>query len=197
MQHVGGSFASGFALGVTHAYHTVTVTAGAPLSVEIDIANEDTALNGLQVFPSVGGIGTPFCGPAVPNSSGSSAQISVGGSQIAANNTLALTCTLMPRQVLGFFLTSRSQGLVVGPGGSQGNLCLGGTIGRFVAAGQITNSGPPGEIRLPIDLAQFPQPSGFVPVQPGETWHFTAWFRDSAGGAATSNFSDGASLTFQ
>jgi hypothetical protein len=29
---------------------------------------------------------------------------------------------------------------------------------------------------------------------PGETWHFTTWFRDVG---ATSNFTDAVSLTFQ
>jgi hypothetical protein len=42
----------------------------------------------------------------------------------------------------------------------------------------------------------FPQPNGTVPVMAGETWSFQCWHRDVAGGAATSNFSEGVSLTF-
>ncbi len=34
-------------------------------------------------------------------------------------------------------------GFVASPNGSQGNLCLAGSIGRYVGAGQIQNSGPP------------------------------------------------------
>ena len=30
----------------------------------------------------------------------------------------------------------------------------------------------------------------------GETWHFTAWFRDSVGGVAVSNFADGYTIVF-
>ncbi len=41
-----------------------------------------------------------------------------------------------------------------------------------------------------------PQPAGPVAVVAGETRHFQCWFRDSVGGAATSNFSDGLSLLF-
>ena len=37
---------------------------------------------------------------------------------------------------------------------------------------------------------------GLVAVQPGETWSFQAWYRDTVGGSATSNFSDGLEITF-
>ena len=87
--------------------------------------------------------------------------------------------------------------MVAGPGGSQGTLCLGGAIGRYVGPGQIVNSGSTGEITLAIDLTQTPQPTGLVSVQPGETWNFQAWYRDAIGGSATSNFTDGLSITFQ
>ncbi|MDG1984154.1 MAG: hypothetical protein P8M11_06290, partial [Planctomycetota bacterium] len=72
-----------------------------------------------------------------------------------------------------------------------------GAIGRYVGPGQIVNSGATGEVTLPLDLTQTPQPTGFVSVQPGETWNFQAWYRDSVGGSATSNFTDGLSITFQ
>ena len=39
-------------------------------------------------------------------------------------------------------------------------------------------------------------PTGPVAVTAGETWHFQCWFRDVAGSAATSNFSDGLRITF-
>ena len=53
-----------------------------------------------------------------------------------------LPCTRqLPPNAFGFFLTSRSQGLVMGPGGGrQGNLSLGGASGRYVAPGQIKYS---------------------------------------------------------
>jgi hypothetical protein len=93
-------------------------------------------------------------------------------------------------------LTSRTQGFVANPGGSQGNLCLGGSIGRYVGPGQVQNSGAGGAISLAVNLAQHPTPTGFVAVQIGETWNFTAWYRDTVGGVAVSNFANGLSIAF-
>ncbi len=84
----------------------------------------------------------------------------------------------MPINSFGFFLTSQMQGVVANRGGSQGNLCLGGAIGRFVGAGQVQNSGGVGEIQLTIDLTIHPTPTGLVPVKASETWNFSAWYRD-------------------
>ncbi|MEM9383309.1 MAG: hypothetical protein AAGB93_25430, partial [Planctomycetota bacterium] len=63
--------------------------------------------------------------------------------------------------------------------------------------GQIQNSGMAGSISLPIDLTMVPQPNGFVAVQAGETWNFTAWFRDQVMGSSTSNFAQGVEIVFQ
>ena len=82
------------------------------------------------------------------------------------------------------------------PAGSAGNLCLAGSIGRYVGPGQIQNSGAAGAISLGINLSQHPTPTGFVQVAAGQTWNFQAWFRDSSIGMTTSNFSNGLSLTF-
>ena len=130
------------------------------------------------------------------NASGNSASILGTGSTSLALNQLTLRCVDMPTTAFGFFLTSRVQGMIGQPGGSLGVLCLGGAIGRYVGPGQILNSGGAGEISLLLDLTMVPQPTGFVTVLPGETWNFTTWFRDNAGGQATSNFSNGVSLDF-
>ncbi|MEM9801024.1 MAG: hypothetical protein AAGA20_11920, partial [Planctomycetota bacterium] len=89
------------------------------------------------------------------------------------------------------------QSFVVNPGGSAGNLCLGGSIGRFVGPGQIQNSGAAGAISLATNLDLQPTPTGPVQVVAGETWNYTCWFRDSASGTPTSNFSDGLEVIFQ
>ena len=83
------------------------------------------------------------------------------------------------------------------PGGSMGNLCLAGSIGRYVGPGQIQQADATGNISLALDLTQVPQPTGFVSVGIGDTWNFQAWYRDAVGGSATSNFTDGLSVTFQ
>ncbi|MEM9379340.1 MAG: hypothetical protein AAGB93_05260 [Planctomycetota bacterium] len=142
-------------------------------------------------------VGTPYCGPAVVNSSGASAEISAVGTDRVAENDLTLEATSLPRNSFAFFLTADGQGFLANPGGSQGNLCLSGSIGRYVGPGQIQNAGLAGTVRLDLDLTQHPTPNGLIAVQAGETWYFTTWFRDSVGGAPTSNFSDGLSVTFR
>jgi len=146
--------------------------------------------------PAGGGTGVNYCGPAVPNSSGFPATMTAAGSLAVSDNNLTVSATDLPQNSFGFFLTSTTQTSVAQPGGSQGVLCLGGSVGRFVGPGQIQNSGSVGEISLALDLSQQPTPTGLVQVQPGETWNFQAWFRDSVGGQVTSNFTDGLEVTF-
>lgn len=92
----------------------------------------------------------------------------------------------------GYFLVSQNASLVVGPGGSQGNLCLGGSIGRFRT--QVRFSGSSGAISIPVDTTSLPV-TPMTAIQPGDTWHFTTWFRDVNPGA-TSNFTNGISIYF-
>ena len=142
-----------------------------------------------------GGFGTNFCS-ANANSTGSVGGLSAIGSTLVSTNDVTLQVSDLPLFVFGFFIASRTQGFVQNPGGSTGNLCLGGAIGRYVGPGQIQQTNGQGMFSLSIDLANVPQPLGFVAVQPGETWSFQAWHRDSAAGQATSNFTTGLEVTF-
>ncbi len=144
-----------------------------------------------------GVIGTNYCGPGVPNSTGNPGAISATGSAIVANNNLTLVASNLPNNAFGFFLTSTTQDFVMNPGGSLGHLCLGGAIGRYVGPGQIINSGGSGEIMLLVDLNMHPTPNGLIMVNGGDTWNFQAWHRDFVGGSAVSNFTDGLEITFQ
>ena len=92
-------------------------------------------------------------------------------------------------------MSQGTQGSPPTRGGSFGDLCLSGTIGRDYATTQ--NSGPFGQLYAPIDLAALPAPTGSVSALAGETWRFQAWFRDSMGGVAGSNFSDAVAVTLQ
>jgi hypothetical protein len=169
----------------------------------VDPATGDLLFSGysgtsmLVIEPSTVLLGTSYCTPAVPNSTGSSGGISATGSQAVAANNVTLEASSLPLNSFGFFLTSRTQGMVNQPGGSQGVLCLGGSIGRYVGPGQIQNSGASGSFSLVIDLAATPTPTGFVQVVAGETWNFQSWHRDAVGGTATSNFTDGLAIPFQ
>lgn len=139
--------------------------------------------------------GSAYCSPAVPNSTGQPAALTVRGDTDVAASDLVLRCASMPNSVFGYFLLSTTQGFAAGAGGSQGNLCLSGSVGRFSQA--AASSMDRGSIELRIDLAAVPQPAGFVSVVAGETWNFQAWFRDAVGGMATSNFSNARSVVFQ
>ncbi len=149
------------------------------------------------VLGSAGGIGTSYCGPAVANSTGNSASLTATGSTAVAQNDVTLVASSLPNNSFGFFLASRTQGLVNQPGGSQGVLCLGGSIGRYVGPGQIRNSGATGSFDLVLNLTQTPTPSGLVAIAAGQSWNFQAWYRDAVGGVATSNFTDGRAISFQ
>ncbi|MEZ6016391.1 MAG: hypothetical protein R3F49_14835 [Planctomycetota bacterium] len=151
----------------------------------------------LTLLPiGAGGVGTNFC-VANANSTGQTGRIAGSGSASVAANGLTLSADQLPNNAFGFFLTSTTQSFVANPAGSQGNLCLGGSIGRYVGAGQIKNTGATGAFSLALDLTQTPTPTGFVSVTVGQTRYFQAWHRDVAAGAATSNFTNGLAVTFQ
>jgi hypothetical protein len=151
---------------------------------------------GYVVEFSSDGLGVSYCSTN-PNSQGTEGRMSATGSLAVANNDLTVTASDITSLVFGFFIVSRTEGFVMNPAGSAGNLCLGGAIGRYVGPGQIQNSGLAAEISLPIDLTLIPQPLGFEAVAPGDTWSFQLWHRDSdSGGNPTSNFTDGLRLTF-
>ena len=155
------------------------------------------------VLPNVDGLyvsepttGSGYC-TGVPNSTGFPAATSAVGRRDVATGEMTLHCHRMPTGSTAYFLASRQAGLQTNPGGSDGNLCLAGSIGRFVGPGQVLNSGTEGRVSLGLDLAGHPTPTGFVPVLPGETWFYQCWYRDSTGGQATSNFSNGWSITYR
>ncbi len=141
-------------------------------------------------------LGIGYCDYGLPNSTGCLGHLTAQGSVVAAANSFDVTASRLPLASNGFFLVSRNQGDTYPVNNSQGRLCLGGFIGRYVGPGQIKNSGSAGSFSLAIDLTSMPQPFGNVAVQPGETWNFQAWYRDANPGA-TSNFTDAVSVTFQ
>ena len=136
------------------------------------------------------------CGPAPLNSAGHSAEIVASGSRLVADNDFELTVTGLPPGVFGMFLAAQSDGFVPNPGGSAGNLCLGGSIGRQTGPGQILGSGMAGEFSLALDLTSVTMPTGSTAVASGETWWFQAWYRDGVSSAG-SNFSDAVRVRFE
>ncbi len=149
----------------------------------------------LAVKYTSSGLGTNYC-TAVANSTGVPATISASGSAAAAQNNLTLTASSLPTGQFAYFVTGQAPGFIAGPGGSQGNLCIIGQLGRFTAPGQVLNSGSAGEVSLSIDLTNVPLGANFLAVQPGDTWNFTLWYRDN-NPRPTSNFTDALEIVFQ
>jgi len=138
--------------------------------------------------------GMNYCS-AVPNSTGATGVMSASGQAVASANNLTLEASSLPPSQFGIFVVSRVQGFVPGANStSNGNLCLGGMIGRYSRPNQILSTGSTGSFALSIDLGLIPQGSGTVPVMAGETWNFQAWHRDGVG--LGSNFTDGLEIQF-
>ena len=138
-------------------------------------------------------IGAAYCQGA-PNSTGQVGEIIGAGSAFLVQNDLELVATQLPLQQTGFFVVADGQASVPMIGGGQGTLCVGGTTGRYLA--QAANSGATGTIRLVVDAAAIPTPTGAATTLAGDTWNFQCWHRDANPGP-TSNFTEGYSVTFR
>lgn len=141
-----------------------------------------------------GSIGQNYCAPAEENSSGLPGIIAAFGSAIVVDNDLTLAAEQLAANEFGYFLNSQTQGFVANPGGSQGNLCLAGAIGRHLSS--LGDTGPTGALSAVIDLTSLPTPTGPYSAMAGESWNFQAWFRDTNPGS-TSNFTDAVSIMFE
>jgi len=135
-------------------------------------------------------VGTTFCTPAATNSSGLPAVIRASGSAKAGANELFLWASDLPQDEVALFLVSAKRGFVPNPGGSQGNLCLRGNIGRL--SREVQNVGACGCVGMKLNLLWFPLEPPHT-VMAGETWCFQVWVSDNG----SSNFTDGVSVTFR
>ncbi|MCP3915857.1 MAG: hypothetical protein GY711_09895 [bacterium] len=144
-------------------------------------------IRGEEFFPPT--LGTPYCGPAVVHSGGTSGKIFATGSLVVANNNLTLHAFDLPLNQFGFLLVSRNQGILMPPQ-SDGTFCLGANIGRY--QGNVMNSGATGTMSFQPNL-------GAIPINPpaaamaGESWNWQWWFRDNP----TNNLTNGLNTVFQ
>ena len=140
-------------------------------------------------------VGQPYC-PVNPNSSGQMSTLFATGSSQVQGGHLTFRTTQMPLDVFGFIVAGDGQMFIPNPGGSEGNLCVGPSLGRGVGD-VIFSSGPFGASTVVLNQFIVPIPSGSVPVLPGQTWTFQTWHRDTIAGNATSNFSNAVEILFQ
>ena len=136
-----------------------------------------------------------YCSPAEPNSTSNPGLIDWFGSTVAADNNFSLEVSQLPPQQFGYFLTGTARDFIFMPGGSQGLLCVGGSLGRFNTISQIRNSGLFGIFDLQLDLTSMPtNPS--QPALAGQTWTFQCWYRDF-NPSSTSNFTEALEVVFE
>ena len=152
---------------VTDPGFSIRMTLEDPMGVELAVIDV-LELNGTGSL-----FGLHYC-TANGNSSGGRGFIGLQGSPSISQDDLVLHAALLPQNVFGYFLTSQTQGFIPNPAGSAGNLCVAGSIGRYVGPGQIQSSGSAGLISLPIHPMTMPQPNGTQAALPGETWNFTS-----------------------
>ena len=177
-----------------------TVTASAPpvagaVDLELFVPGLENLLTAAAIVPGVPAVGERYCSPAIVNSSGAPAVLRAIGSAVVADDDLTLEASSMPLHTSGYMLASRDEGFAAQPGGSQGNLCLGGTIARFRS--QVMSSGAEGRFSILVDLSSIPITPPTA-VLPGETWRFQCWFRDQLVlGVTSSNFTDAVRVTFE
>lgn len=132
-------------------------------------------------------LGVATCS-AHANSTGFPATLSALGACNAASNQLQLWAADLPNLKPALFLASQSPGFVPNLGGSQGDLCLGASIGRFSDQVQQIAGGV---ARINVDLTDLPSPLPPA-VLPGDSYHFQVWYRDGT----SSNFTNAIEIAF-
>lgn len=147
-------------------------------------------LNGTLIAGSTADAPATYC-TSTPNSSGAAAALTPLGSASLTAADLVLDATALPMNQFCLFFCGDQDDFVPGFAGSQGNLCIGGTLYRF--NGYIQNSGAAGATSLAVPFDDLPPGATF---DAGETWYFQTWFRDVTGGVATSNTTNGVRVTF-
>lgn len=161
----------------------------ADLRPEMLAPDDSYLLVGPYLVDLVEEIGAPEC-VANTNSTGNPAAISALGSASVAAEDVLLWATDLPPFAFGLFSTSRDAGFVPNVAGSDGNLCLGGQIGRLWP--QPLRSSAGGIATLRLNLLAMPQGAQLVPIQAGDTWRYEMWFRDGS----TSNRTNAVAITF-
>lgn len=161
-----------------------------------EVAQEGVSGSGpirLLRIPVETALGAEEC-PGIPNSTGVPGELAAIGLPEVSGNRLLLSIRNLPPQHFYLPLVSPDAGLIVNPGGSDGNLCLSGDIGRILdAVGRTTLWG---EGTAPIDLTQLPGPSGFSSVFAGDTRRFQVWYRDGGSSSGT-NLTNSIAITFE
>ncbi len=148
--------------------------------------------NADQVLDACQNVGTTYCAPGVPNSTGQVAGLAGLVSAEIGSGMLLACAEGLPLQQFGYLLGSSGQDVTSMPGTSVGDLCLtlGNDFGRFST--QIVNSDQAGVSCTVVDFSAVPTGVGAVVLTQGDVWNFQFWYRDGAG---VSNFTTAMEVT--
>lgn len=136
--------------------------------------------------PDVREAGSPYCS-AVANSTGAAARTFTHGIGIASLGGHAFVTEGLPPGAPVLMLASQVPGWI-GPGaGTSGPFCMLGDVAAF--RDDLRWAGEDGRVVHDLGLGAIPTPPLPVSVQPGDVWHFQAWYRDEVGGVPTTNTS--------
>ena len=142
--------------------------------------------------PEFASVGVNYCGPAVPNSSGQSAEMSAFGSG-RAGDPLRLVASGLPHNQFAIFIVSPQPGYYHIPF-SQGVICMDfNQTARFNSPQQTASTCTGGVISLMIDTNALPMAIPTA-VMPGDRWYFQAWFRENH--VLDNGFSDAIAISF-
>lgn len=133
-------------------------------------------------------VSAPTCVPPAPNSAGSLGACWVEGTALIVYDDLVLHATDLPPSQFGFFILGTEEASIPL---SSGTVCLTGSIGRLLQS--LANTGVQGTLEHPLDLQSLPIGSPNRPAMSGETFHFQAWYRDTAP-AGSFNLTGGAKV---
>ncbi len=181
-------------LGLNQVYSWEQAFAGDPQG---SFASSQGDLGSPGTFALAGCALAPVCAPASVNSAGASAELVAYGDLSASGppqTGLTLRAAHLPGGQFAYPLASPVEAFLPGAGGSQGNLCLGGPIGRGID--QLQSTGSTGVLEFQVDAAALSGPDGPVPASPGERWLFQVWYRD-LNPDPTSNFSSALAVTWR
>lgn len=134
-----------------------------------------------------------YCSPAVPNSTGVPGSMEFDGSLTATANDFLLIAENLPPGSSAYFVLGSDRDFAPGQSPHQGNVCIGGTVGRILDS--LQTASPTGRIEHALDATALPVPSSSV-VQPGDRWCFQAWHRDQ-NPTSTSNLTDALEVRFR
>lgn len=159
-----------------------------------DVAYVCSHQDGLLVFDiSVCPRATQYCPAPNANSAGLFGETIGTGAGLASANTFGLRAQSLPPDRFGYFIGGPSQVMIPNAGGSQGTLCVGLPISRFLEF--AASSGPDGTVSVLLDLMDVPSTVGIHQIVAGDAWNFQFWYRD-LNPMPTSNFTSAVAIRF-